>query len=144
MSTPRGIRNNNPGNIRTSSSNWKGKIVPSQDSAFEQFESMPFGIRALALLLITYNIKYNLQSLEEILSRYAPKSENDTQAYVNYLKRFSPDRPNLKNPEEFKNLIRGIINFENGEKAAEAVTDQDIIKGLELAGVIDEKKKCSE
>lgn len=39
--TPRGLRNNNPGNIRLSSTKYQGEVQPSQDTAFKQFESMP-------------------------------------------------------------------------------------------------------
>lgn len=45
--TPRGLRNNNPGNIRLSSTKYQGEVQPSQDTAFKQFESMAYGYRAI-------------------------------------------------------------------------------------------------
>ena len=46
MSLPRGLRNNNPGNIRNSSTVWVGEITPSKDKSFKQFKSMAYGYRA--------------------------------------------------------------------------------------------------
>ena len=46
---PRGLRNNNPGNIRLGSNRWVGEIRPSQDKEFCQFRSMKHGYRALII-----------------------------------------------------------------------------------------------
>ena len=54
---PRGLRNNNPGNIRNSdATDWKGEVKPSQkkDNAFEEFGTMAHGYRALIKLLQNY------------------------------------------------------------------------------------------
>lgn len=78
----RGIRNNNPGNIRKGSSQWQGMSAQQNDPAFVQFDSPVYGIRALAKLLKNYQARYNLNTVEEIISRYAPPNENITGAYV--------------------------------------------------------------
>lgn len=83
--TPRGIRNNNPGNIRNSERNeWAGEVnnVDKKDDAFEEFESMPHGIRAMMKLLQKYQRSYGLRSIRELVERWAPRSENNTAAYV--------------------------------------------------------------
>src|SRR5882762_6937836 len=78
----RGELNHNPGNIRMSSSPWKGKIVPSKDKDFEQFDTAVDGIRALAKLLSNYFMHHGLSTVTQIISRWAPGSENNTGAYI--------------------------------------------------------------
>lgn len=79
---PRGIRNNNPGNIRRSSDNWQGLAPVQADPHFFQFASMPYGYRALIKTLQTYRRKHGLQSIAELISRWAPTNENHTAAYI--------------------------------------------------------------
>lgn len=84
----RGIRNNNPLNIRRSSSRWLGKIPfeRSTDKEFEQFENMAYGLRAGAVLLSNY-IKRGYNTIYKIVSRFAPASDgNDVSNYVSILK----------------------------------------------------------
>lgn len=76
----RGIRNNNPANIRRGAS-WKG-LRRYQTDFFCQFENMSFGIRAFFVLMRTYHYRYNLNTISEILYRFAPLSENNTFAYI--------------------------------------------------------------
>lgn len=86
----RGLRDNNPGNIRRSGSAWLGKLsredVESSggtyDPDFEQFSSMQYGVRALGHLMLTYTNNYGLRSVRSLISRYAPSSENDTEDYI--------------------------------------------------------------
>lgn len=77
---PRGFRNNNPLNIRKGS-NWKGLSPIQADKSFCVFTSMRFGIRAAIYLLLKYYIKYNLHTIYDIISRWAPNNENDTLSY---------------------------------------------------------------
>lgn len=81
--TPRGIRNNNPGNIRNSERNdWAGEVskADKKDNAFEEFEDIPHGVRAMMKLLLKYQRSYNLHSIKELIERWAPRDENDTAA----------------------------------------------------------------
>lgn len=79
----RGYRNNNPLNIRYSTANnWLGKILPNTDGVFEQFVSMDYGYRA-ALYLIRKYINKGYATVGDIISRWAPTNENNTQAYIN-------------------------------------------------------------
>lgn len=82
MSIPRGYRNNNPLNIRNSNEHWMGEIRPSQDAAFKQFESMGYGFRAALKLLRNY-IGKGYNTIEKIINRWAPPSENFTGSYIN-------------------------------------------------------------
>lgn len=77
---PRGFRNNNPLNIRKGSK-WKGLSPVQGDKSFCVFSSMRYGIRAAIYLLLKYYTKYNLHTLYDIISRWAPYCENDTWNY---------------------------------------------------------------
>lgn len=77
---PRGFRNNNPLNIRKGS-NWKGLSPVQSDKSFCVFKSMHYGVRAAICLLLKYYKKYELHTLYDIISRWAPQCENDTWNY---------------------------------------------------------------
>lgn len=86
---PRGIRNNNPLNIRKGN-NWKGERPKQTDPAFEEFESMEMGIRA-AIKLIRNKIKGGkvgrkpLCTIRLLVSSWAPPTENKTEAYIRFV-----------------------------------------------------------
>ena len=83
MSTPRGIRNNNPLNIRRSADKWQGLKAQQEDREFFQFSEMKWGWRAaFRLLCHTYYKKYGLKTIRAIINRWAPPKENDTQYYI--------------------------------------------------------------
>ena len=85
MMASRGIRNCNPGNIRNSdATDWKGEVPDGEkkDNSFEEFKDMAHGYRALIKLLQNYRRKYGLQSIADFISRWAPRTENDTSDYI--------------------------------------------------------------
>lgn len=77
----RGERNNNPGNIRHGSK-WQGLSAQQTDKDFCQFVSPEYGIRAIFVLMRTYEKKHKLCSVREIINRYAPPKENNTEGYI--------------------------------------------------------------
>ena len=80
---PRGIRNNNPLNIRKSKDNWQGLRTLQEDREFCQFSSMAYGWRAAFVILCkTYYGKYKLKTIRAIITRWAPPKENNTEAYI--------------------------------------------------------------
>jgi hypothetical protein len=80
---PRGLRNNNPGNLEKSRSNpWQGEIVPSGDRRFAQFVSMELGYRALLKLLRNYIVLHQCDTIGKIINRWAPPVENNTDGYI--------------------------------------------------------------
>ena len=80
---PLGIRNNNPLNIRFSPmNNWKGQT--GSNKGFCVFESLEFGYRAALVLLSNYQRK-GYDTVAKIVSHWAPASENDTEAYIDYV-----------------------------------------------------------
>lgn len=94
--TPRGLRNNNPCNIRRSSQQWKGKITdPSScpavcptgklDTDFEQFTDLKWGVRAALVILRTYTTKYHLNTVPAIIRRWAPPTENSVDHYISFV-----------------------------------------------------------
>ncbi|MDR0941315.1 MAG: structural protein P5 [Bacteroidales bacterium] len=88
MKTPRGIRNNNPLNIRHSADVFQGEMK-GNDKAFKTFSSMPYGYRAAFVTLHTYLTKYGLNTIEKIMTRFAPPSENNTGAYIATVAKYS-------------------------------------------------------
>lgn len=82
---PRGVRNNNPLNIRRGSDRWQGLRTRQSDPLFWQFSSMPWGLRAAFLVLRSYVSLHGLNTLEQIVWRWAPPRENDTHAYLAYV-----------------------------------------------------------
>ena len=98
MMLPRGIRNNNPLNIRrTAKDQWKGLRAQQTDSAFCQFESLEYGWRAAFYLLTrTYYQKYRLFTIRAIINKWAPPQENLTSTYIENVCRLTgipPDAP---------------------------------------------------
>lgn len=83
----RGIRNNNPFNIKKSSHPWIGKIK-GDDKVFETFDCMYHGIRAGLKLLINY-VERGFDTPQKIIARYAPATENCVSRYVDFVCRNS-------------------------------------------------------
>lgn len=115
---PRGIRNNNPGNIRLSSSRWQGQKRFQFDPAFVEFEDPVFGLRALMRLLLTYHIRHGLDTVESIINRYAPPAENATDAYIHAVCRRlgvkRADKIDVMAVSVLTALARAITRHENG------------------------------
>ena len=123
----RGVRNNNPGNIRWSADQWLGLVRKEQrtDSSFCQFTDPKFGIRALGIVLLNYRKKKGqagvgdegIDTIHEIINRWAPSSENNTNAYIEsvakYCKVSSTAPIDMLNKDFFAKLITAIIKHEN-------------------------------
>lgn len=98
MNSPiRGLRNNNPFNIKKSRFTWLGK-VSGLDPTFETFKTIDFGLRCGLKLLLTY-VSRGINTPYKIIHRYAPTSENNTQNYISFVcrtsagvKRFDPNQ----------------------------------------------------
>ena len=82
---PRGVRNCNPGNIRKNGDLFQGEI-DSTDPDFKQFRSMAYGYRAIFKILRTYKNNYSLNTLEQMIYRWAPPEDNNkTEVYVDFV-----------------------------------------------------------
>lgn len=132
MSLPRGLRNNNPGNIRQSSTIWKGEVQPSRDASFKQFESMAYGYRALIKLLQNYRKLHGCKTIVDFINRWAPSSENNTSGYISRVCREIqvPNTyvPDIEDKATMCAFAAAISLVENGIPAVMA----DVEKGWEL------------
>ena len=120
---PRGIRNNNPLNIRKGN-NWKGEVSRSTDGEFEQFISMQWGIRAGFKILKNYMTGYGgrvkaLTNIHDIIHRWAPPNENNCRAYIDSVCRFSGlhefERLQFSDRNKMLALVDGMIRVECGQ-----------------------------
>lgn len=87
------IRRNNPLNIRTGKSRWIG-AESSETGSFVTFVTVAYGYRAAWKLLANYHRYYRLWTLRQVINRWAPPQENNTEAYVRHvsqLTRLKPD-----------------------------------------------------
>lgn len=127
-STPRGIRNNNPGNIRKGE-NWKGSV--GDDGEFIKFKSPEYGLRALGKLLLNYQRLYGINSVGEIIQRYAPSNENNTDSYIEHVAKKLDVKPwqTINIAANLQALVAAIITHENGFNPYDSET---IKKGLAL------------
>lgn len=79
----RGLRNNNPGNIRrTGRTRYRGERPESRDAQFREFIAPEWGYRAMFVLLYTYHKRYGLSTPRELIERWAPPCENHTENYI--------------------------------------------------------------
>ena len=139
-SLPRGVRNNNPGNIDRSKTPWQGEdrseAARAAEHRFCVFESPEYGFRALARVLHTYRTKHGLKTVRGIISRWAPPAENNTDAYADAVAAavgVSVDEMiDVRRMQVCLPLAKAIAKHENG---ADYWGDETIREGLELAGV---------
>ena len=128
---PRGLRNCNPGNIRKSADVFQGEIVPSGDSDFKQFRTMAYGYRAMFKLLFNYYRVYGLKTIRQLISRWAPKNENNTQAYVKLVASYAgiaEDTLLQFTEDEMVKIAAAMSRVENGREANTA----EVISGWRL------------
>lgn len=82
----RGIRNNNPLNIRRTNTVWQGMKEEVTDKEFVEFTSTAYGYRAAWRILFTYFYRFlSLKTpftVSTIIDRWAPPTENPTKAYI--------------------------------------------------------------
>ena len=128
----RGLRNSNPGNIRISSVVYRGEVQPSQDRAFKQFKTMAYGYRAMFVLLYTYRKKNGCDTLRQMINRYAPPVENDTDSYVKNVAKWAgidADTPlDTTGEEVMVPVVSAMSRVENGKAAVAA----DVKAGWDL------------
>ena len=80
------VGKNNPFNIRWNPRNqWKGLSQNPVNKGFCNFKDIKFGIRAAAYLLIVSYRKKGIKTYGEIIKRFAPPFENDTDKYIQFV-----------------------------------------------------------
>ncbi len=129
----RGERNNNPGNIDKGQP-WQGLATAQPDSRFASFVSPEYGIRALGKLLLTYYRTYGLDTINGIISRWAPSVENNTNAYAAAVARETGFDANqeidLTDHDALFAVAKAIIRHENGRVS---YSDATIASGIQMA-----------
>lgn len=133
---PRGLRNNNPGNLIQTNIPWNGKVPLSQntDSRFEQFYELRYGIRALMLDL--YNDFYKgKNTVTQLISEFAPHFENNTDAYINsVINGIGSNVIGTLTEEKLIGLSKAIVLMENGVKYKNYITDNDYKQAVAILG----------
>lgn len=129
---PRGIRNNNPLNIRVGNV-WQGEVKHPTDNQFEQFISIEWGLRAAFVILRRYLKRYGNNTVTKIISSWAPSSENNTQAYINtvcHLTGLQPDEQiRYDDVKTMCSLVSAMAKVECGTD----IDDAKILRGYEMA-----------
>lgn len=119
---PRGIRNNNPLNIRIGNT-WLGEVPNPTDSDFEQFISPVFGLRAGFCILRRYIRRYGRNTIRKIVGAWAPPSENNTDMYVGYVSQrvgIDPDAPiDFADADVMCRLVSAMAHYECGRDVSE-------------------------
>jgi hypothetical protein len=111
---PRGIRNNNPGNIRYGEFARNAGATGADSGGFAVFSDMQTGMEATAKLLRSYADR-GFNTIRKIISRWAPANENDTQAYIaNVAKRLGVSADVELNGEQLRGVAGSIFQHENG------------------------------
>lgn len=126
----RGLRNNNPGNIRHGA-DWLGLAATQNDADFCQFTDPVYGIRAIVRILRAYE-RRGVNTLAEAIARWAPPSENNTVSYTDAVCTacgVGPSQP-VSLESVMPSLVKAIIYHENGEQP---YSDAVIAKGISLA-----------
>lgn len=131
---PRGIRNNNPLNIRLCKGRrtyWQGMRFPQTDEEFVQFESMEMGYRAACLILFTYRKRYNRRTIRQIITRWAPRTENNTNVYIYHVCEWMhiPNPDHVITMDEIPSLLMAMTRQETGRMA----DPQQVHRGFEMA-----------
>lgn len=117
---PRGVRQNNPGNLRPlpGGKKWKGELDPIDN--YCSFKDAHSGIRAMARNLITYQTKHGLGTVDQIIHRWAPPGDNnDTDSYRRAVAAelrvdAFAGHLDLRDYITLASLVRAIIRHENG------------------------------
>lgn len=116
----RGLRNNNPLNIRKSNSKWKGMLPREEqtDRAFVRFIGMEYGFRAAFILVRNYITEYGCNSIEKIVSRWAPKADgNNTEKYITDVCRLTGiggKAPLAPSDSRLKDIVWAMAQIESG------------------------------
>lgn len=114
------FRRNNPGNI-VKGQRWKGRVKCK--GRFECFKSPEYGVRAMYLVLRNYQRKHHLYTIDQIIHRWAPPSENKTKLFIAYVKYRTGANYSMVD------LIQAMVKFESGKEISRDL----VLRGIALA-----------
>jgi hypothetical protein len=136
----RGVRNNNPGNIRKSKDVWVGQT--GNDGSFVTFATPAHGIRATGRNLLSY-ARQGYVTPEQIITRWAPpEDDNDTEGYIKFVSEYlnvpRDTRLDLTDLNTLTRLSMAIMIKENGQGEFNKIAGDDISNGIQAAlGLVD-------
>lgn len=129
---PRGLRNNNPGNIKVGDS-WQGAV--GSDGTFIIFQDTTWGLRAIGRAL-TNMIGKGYDTIATLIPQW---SATDQAAYVANVAAATGLDPSVQlgtDPDTLGGIIRAICNQENGANlSAQYISDADIAQGISMIGL---------
>lgn len=110
---PIGLRNNNPGNLRS----WAGA---GSNGGFATFPTASDGLTAAAKNLLGYQDKYGINTISGIVNRWAPASDgNNVSSYIGDVSKRTgfgaADRLDMHDPKVLTPLLSSIVSHENGQ-----------------------------
>mgnify|MGYP003133744154 CR=1 FL=1 len=123
-----GQRNKNWLNVRyNANNNWLGQ-VGSDNNGYAQFEHPLYGLRAADKVLLNYKLRHNLDTVEDVINRFAPPSDdNPTENYINFVSNRtgynSQAKIDLEDPTVRENLIEAMLAFETPDASADYSSD---------------------
>lgn len=105
------IAKNNPFNIRNNRKNkWQGQI--GSRKGFCMFSDLKYGVRAAAIIIRNY-YEHGLVTPRQIITRFAPPSENDTGSYISFVcVSYLPADEPLCGDQQFVRLLERMSAFE--------------------------------
>jgi hypothetical protein len=117
---PRGLRNNNPGNLRS----WP---CAGSSGGYAAFASPEDGLKAAGRNLIAYQDKYGIDTISKTISRWAPAGDNNNvPAYIAAMSKstgYGADQNlNFHDPKVLAPMISGLVKHENGQNPYDAET----------------------
>ena len=129
---PRGIRNNNPLNIRIGNT-WLGERANPTDPAFEEFVAMEYGVRAAFIILRRYIRRYHKDTIASIVSTWAPANENNTQRYIDQVSAQLALDPTESIKYEDKETMCKLVAAMAKVECGQSIPEIAIMKGYDMA-----------
>lgn len=131
---PRGLRNNNPLNIRIGN-NWLGERAPRDcdDPDFEQFVAMVYGLRAAFCIIRRYIRHYHRNTIRLIIRSWAPANENDTLNYIQLVSRETGIDPDAQILYEDKPTLCAIVRAMAHVEVGKILPLEEFEKAYDLA-----------
>lgn len=120
------VRYNNPGNIRQGEG-FAGETGDTYGSNYVVFDTAQMGLRAM-FLDFRSKIKQFDGDLAQMITKYAPPSENPTDKYISYVKAALGGKDTVTE-DDLTAVVKAAIEFENGprSKLTQEYTNPDLL-----------------
>ncbi len=139
---PRGVRNNNPGNLRPlgRGDQWQGQTGVDRSNnnpaGFSVFDTPENGLCALGINTISQQVLHGGNTVRQILNRHADEGAGDpVDAYTRFVSQHmgvDPDaRIETRDPATLRRMMEGIILFENNRQ--NPYTNEQITNAVDTA-----------